>query len=86
MIVTYHKKFFKSFSKLSRKQQEKIIDLIEIFRDNPFTSILNNHALKRDLLGYRSISAGGNLRLLFIVEKNYENVEFTAVGTHSQLY
>lgn len=86
MEVRYHKKFFKSFAKLNSKQQQKIIDTIEIFRANPFEPLLNNHALKGGLHGYRSISVGGDFRLFFIVEGNYEQVEFMAAGTHSQLY
>ncbi len=44
MKVFYHKKFLKSFSKFSRKQQLDIIETIEIFRENPFNPQLKNHA------------------------------------------
>ncbi len=86
MNVTYNKKFLKSFAKLSRKQQETIIETIEFFRENPFNPQLKNHALHGELQGYRAISMGGDFRLFFIVEENYEQVEFMAAGTHSQLY
>ncbi len=60
MNVSYNKKFLKSFSKLSRKQQENIIKTIEVFRDNPFNPQLKNHALHGELQGYRAISVGGD--------------------------
>lgn len=86
MEVHYHKKFFKSFEKLSSKQQQKVVETIEVFRNNPFETHLNNHALKGELQGYRSISVGGDFRLFFTVEGYYEKVEFMSAGTHSQLY
>jgi len=46
---------------------------------------LRNHPLKGEWSGYRSISAGGDCRIpCRIISK--EEVIFTAVGTHNQLY
>lgn len=86
MKIIFHKKFMKDFSKLSQKQQERIDETVALFRQNPFHPLLNNHALKGEFQGFRSISVGGDFRLFFIEEENYKRVVFMAAGTHSQLY
>jgi len=86
MEIHYSKNFNKAFSKLTRKQQLKIDDTISVFRHNPQNLQLKNHALKDPLLGYHAIATGGNLRLIFQADSNYERVEFILVGTHTQVY
>lgn len=86
MDIVFHKKFVKSFEKLSLKQQQKIDETITIFRLNPQDEQLNNHALHGQEKGKRSISAGGDLRLIFEEENSYGKVVFYRVGSHSQLY
>lgn len=83
--VTFHKDFEKQLAKLPKKRRDKVIDTIDLFLDNPDESSLRNHALKGEWTGFRSISAGGDLRLHY--EQFSDNsVLFVAVGTHSQLY
>lgn len=86
MDLRYHTNFTKAFLKLSPKMREKIKRTIEIFQDNPHNPELNNHALHGKLKGKRSISAGGNIRIIFVEENNYERVELHDVGTHNQVY
>lgn len=86
MDIHYHKDYKKAFLKLSSKTREKIKNTIEIFQENPHDPHLDNHALHGMLMGFRSISAGGDLRLIFVQEDNYERVKFYFVGTHGQLY
>ncbi len=86
MEIRYHRNFTKAFLKLSGKIQEKVERTIETFQMNPHHPQLNNHALHGKYQGYRAISAGGNIRLVFKVEGNYAIVEFLMVGTHTQAY
>ncbi|MEW6236322.1 MAG: hypothetical protein AB1656_13125 [Candidatus Omnitrophota bacterium] len=60
--------------------------MLRIFKNNPFDHQLGNHALHGKQKGRRAISAGGDLRLVFIEINNYERVRFLAVGTHNQVY
>ncbi len=75
MEIIYHKNFDKAFVKLTPKQQVKVDETINIFRQNPHDSRLKNHALHGNNMGKRAISAGGDLRLVFeeeyIEEENY---------------
>ena len=86
MEIYYHRNFNKAFLKLSPKMQEKVEETIESFQNDPHDPQLDNHALHGKQKGKRAISAGGDLRLIFQVERNYERVQFIQVGTHNQVY
>ncbi len=86
MEIRYHRNFPKNFIKLSAKNQERVEKTIRIFQSDQHHPQLNNHALHGKYQGHRAISAGGNIRLVFKVEDNYESVEFLLVGTHTQVY
>ncbi len=86
MQIDFHKNFNKSYAKLSTKQKQHVKKIIELFKQNPHDTILKNHALHGKLQGHRAISAGGDLRLVFEEEGNYERIEFSLVGTHAQVY
>lgn len=85
MKINFSKAFVKQHKKLSAKTQEKVDAHITLFLRDPEVRKLRNHALTGQWSGYRSISAGGDMRLHFRVIDD-ETVLFVAVGTHSQLY
>jgi addiction module RelE/StbE family toxin len=86
MDIFLNKNFEKSFSKLPHKQQIKVDETISAFQENPHDPQLRNHALHGEQKGQRSLSVGGNLRIIFVEENNYETVELLTVGTHNQVY
>ena len=85
MDVDYTKAFNKQFQKLPRKQQEQAKMAVALFLYDVAAPSLRNHGLKGEWLGFRSITAGGDLRLHFRVISD-KKVLFVAVGSHSQLY
>jgi addiction module RelE/StbE family toxin len=85
MQVDFTKAFNKQFQKLPRKKQEQAKDAVALFLQDIAAPSLRNHGLKGEWLGFRSISAGGDLRLHFEVISD-DTVLFVAVGSHSQLY
>ena len=85
MIVDFHTSFDKQYKKLTTPQQKRAKSALLIFRQDPYNSSLRNHPLKGELAPYRSISAGGDLRLHYrVIDEN--RALFVSVGTHSQLY
>lgn len=85
MTAEFHKAFDKQLAKLPKYSRDKAIKTVGDFLDNPTKASLRNHALTGDWSGFRSISAGGDLRLHFeLIDK--DTAYFVAVGTHSQLY
>lgn len=87
MKIILAKKFKKQFAKLRENEKKRVVNALKKFEDNPFEKSLHNHALHgKDFLGLRSISAGGDIRLLFEEENSYITVEFVTLGSHSYLY
>jgi addiction module RelE/StbE family toxin len=87
MKIAYHKNFTKQFEKLQRKEQERVLNALKLFENEPFAEQLRNHQLRGNLSEFRSISAGGDLRLHYYEkEPNHIVVVFAAIGSHSQLY
>ena len=87
MKIEYHKNFTKQFSNLQKKEQIRVMETLKLFEKEPFSESLRNHQLKGNLFKFRSISAGGDIRLHYYEkEPNHFVVVFVAIGSHSQLY
>lgn len=62
---------------------------LNLFAENQFHPLLNNHALTGKLSGYRSINITGDWRAIYseVIDKDGEKlIIFELLGTHSQLY
>lgn len=86
MVYFTSRKFEKQFSKLSKSVKTKAILRLELFSKDPFDSILNNHLLKGEWFGYRSININANLRAVYNMLEDKNTAYFVAIGTHSELY
>lgn len=83
--TTSNKNFKKSFKKKDKFIQQKALERIRLFREDPLNKILNNHPLGGEYKDERSINVTGDCRLIFYyVDKN--TVCFTDIGTHTELY
>jgi addiction module RelE/StbE family toxin len=78
------KEFEKILEKLPKKIIKKFEEKLEIFLNDEFDFILNNHKLKSPFEEYRSINITGDFRLLY--KKIDDTYIFSKIGTHSQLY
>jgi addiction module RelE/StbE family toxin len=88
MKIARKNKFLKNYLKLPVKIQDRTDDAILVFAKNPHDDTLRNHTLKGKYQGFRSIDVTGDYRIVFreCSDGQYELVELTRVGTHSQLY
>lgn len=88
MTRQYDSTFISSLKKTDVKIRKSFKKRIAIFARDPHTPILNNHALKRDWLGYRSIDITANWRALYVEKTSGDDqvAYFVAIGTHKQLY
>jgi addiction module RelE/StbE family toxin len=86
MDIIFHKDFDKILEKSPPKTRDKVRKVLDTYHDDPHNPQLDNHALHGHLQDFRSISAGGDLRLIFLQEDNDDHVKFYLVGSHSQLY
>ena len=85
MRIELHKNFLKSYSKLPANIREKFKERRNLFIENKFNPILNNHSVEPTYPGWRSINITGDYRALFEI-KDKDTVIFTKIGTHSELY
>jgi len=85
MKPEYHKNFRKQFDKLSIKIQDKFEEKLDLFLQNMFHLLLNNHSLSGEYEGCRSINITGEIRAIFYV-KSDSNIVFINIGSHSELY
>lgn len=65
MLIRRTKWFDRSFKTLDVKIKNKAIATIDLFMENPFHSLLNNHKLTGSLAGLSSINVTGDYRILF---------------------
>ena len=84
MKIQLHKDFEKQYQKLRTNEKRKFKERRDLFMQDQFNPILNNHSLKGKYLGYRSINITGDLRAIYIEEG--EIVIFVAIDSHSNLY
>lgn len=86
MIIRYHKKFIKRFNRLTYKLQKKVSERIEEFKRNPNEQSLKNHALKGKMIGRKSFSITGDIRIIYEEHEDCTHVLMLDVGKHTQVY
>jgi addiction module RelE/StbE family toxin len=84
MKINYEKQFEKALKKLSSKIKDKFFIRLNIFLENKFSRILNNHSVDRVYPGCRSIDITGDYRAIFFDEGDI--ITFIIIGTHAQIY
>ncbi len=89
MVFELSTSFLKRYNKCDRLLQNRVDRRLALFLENHTNPILNNHALKGKMDGYRSINITGDWRALYTTRGDGRGVEiavFQTLGTHSQLY
>ena len=88
MTVKYSPAFFKKLKKADVRIRKRVKERILLFSKNPHNPQLNNHLLKREYKGHRSISITSDWRALYIEKREGKNIVayFSLLGTHKELY
>lgn len=75
--IVYSNYFIKSVRKFPKKQQEKLAELLEILKKNPFHSLLHTKSLSGRLTGFYSFRITREWRVIFkfITPKEIQLVE-----------
>jgi mRNA interferase YafQ len=91
--IVAHKSFKKAFKKLIKKNpqlQDRILDILDLLENDPFTHSLKSHKLTGDLDGYWSCSVNYDCRIIFIFfqdEKSEETlIILVDIGSHDEVY
>lgn len=83
MIIYLHKDSKRGYKKLTKAQISKFKERRNLFLQDQFNPILNNHALSGKYRGYRSINVTGDLRVVY--KREGEDVIFVKIDSHSNL-
>lgn len=88
MKVRYGPDFYQKYKKVDVRIRNRVDEKIEIFLKNPYDPRLDNHILKREWGGFRSIDITADWRAIYKEIKLGEDVVayFVALGTHNELY
>jgi addiction module RelE/StbE family toxin len=85
MKILFHRDFKKAYAALTKPQKKKWAARLAIFAADPFDSVLNNHPLRGEYFGYRSVNVGGDLRAIYKAVGD-DGYFFVALGSHAKLY
>lgn len=93
MIVKTEPSFKRSFKRLTKKNlqlREKILEVLNILTQDPFTPSLKSHKLTGQLSGWWSCSVSYDCRIIFGLTKNSETGEdlivLLDIGSHDEVY
>lgn len=78
--------FDRAYRKLTGEQRLNVDRALLLFEENPFDARLHNHKLAGAREGIRSISAGYDLRILYVEIDGHAVVLLITVGTHDEVY
>jgi addiction module RelE/StbE family toxin len=82
--IDFSKRFDKQLKKAPLSVKRAFRRRLELFLKDPNHSLLNNHALRGRLKGYRSLNITGNWRAIFRIYHKGNLIFFDALGTHSK--
>lgn len=85
MILRYSPHFLRMLGKLSAGEQLLVRHTLTLFTASPYDPALRNHLLHGKHRGVRSLSAGHDLRILYVGLKGDVALLLT-VGTHEEVY
>ena len=88
MIIQYHPRFLDKLKSVNVRIRKSFKEKIKLFRKDPDNAYLNNHELKEEYAGFRSIDITNDYRAIYkeIVTKKDLVVYFILLGTHGELY
>lgn len=88
MEIKFDPRFRKQYKKADVRIKNQVRDRLRIFKKNPEDLQLNNHLLKREWEGYRSIDISADWRAIYTEKTEGKEliVYFIALGTHDKLY
>ncbi|MBI4100106.1 type II toxin-antitoxin system mRNA interferase toxin, RelE/StbE family, partial [Candidatus Microgenomates bacterium] len=88
MTVRFDPGFLNKLKKSDVRIRKSFKQKLAVFIKDPQNPQLNNHPLKRNYLGYRSIDITSNWRAIFSEKKENGSIVafFVGIGTHEELY
>jgi len=90
VLTPKFKRAFRKFVKRNPQLEIKIIQTLQLMREDVFVPQLSTHSLQGKLLGLKACSCGYDCRILFTLEVAPNNTEEVIIlldlGTHDEVY
>ena len=83
------KRAFRKFVKRNSQLEPKLIQILQLMKDDIFATQLSTHSLQGKLSGLKACSCGYDCRILFTIEISQEQTEIIVlldIGTHNEVY
>ncbi|MBI5003911.1 type II toxin-antitoxin system mRNA interferase toxin, RelE/StbE family [Candidatus Kaiserbacteria bacterium] len=85
MQFVFSRLYKRQFKKLPLDLQVKVMIRLDLFMQDETHPLLDNHQLRFEWQGYRSMNITGDYRVIFKKESD-DMVRLEQVGTHHELY
>lgn len=88
MKIEFSPEFRKKYRTADVRIRHRVDDCLRVFKNNPTDLELDNHELKREWEGFRSIAITSDWRAIFQYKQAGEETVayFVTLGTHKNLY
>ena len=90
VLTPKFKRSFRKFVKRNPQLEPKIIQTLQLMKEDIFNPQLNTHLLQGKLLGLKACSCGYDCRILFALEiaqdQSKEAIILVDLGTHDEVY
>ncbi len=89
VLTPKFKRAFRKFVKRNSQLEPKLIQILQLMRDDIFAAQLSTHSLQGKLSGLKACSCGYDCRILFTIEISQEQTEIIVlldIGTHNEVY
>jgi mRNA interferase YafQ len=83
------KRAFRKFVMRNSQLEPKLIQILQLMREDVFAPQLSTHSLQGKLSGLKACSCGYDCRILFTIEISQAQTEVIVlldIGTHNEVY
>ena len=89
VLTPKFKRAFRKFVKRNSQLEPKLIQILQLMKEDVFATQLSTHSLPGKLAGLKACSCGYDCRILFTIEISEEQTEAIVlldIGTHNEVY
>ena len=89
VLTPKFKRAFRKFVKRNSQLEPKLIQILQLMKDDIFATQLSTHSLQGKLSGLKACSCGYDCRILFTIEISQEQTEIIVlldIGTRNEVY
>ena len=86
VIIKTTPSYDRTYLALPRSDRSLVRGVLELFEYDPYNPALNHHALHGSMLGKHALFVDHDLRIVFRVKGDYEEILLVDVGSHKEVY